>query len=76
METMADYIYDQLKLMNQNYELILRNLEQRNEFITRRTISECLDVKPERASYIIRKMKNDGLIYSESKGRSTKYHFV
>lgn len=76
IETMADYIYEQLSFMNQNYEIILRNLEKREESITRRMVSECLHIQPERASYILKKMENRGIIYSKGKGRTTKYHFV
>jgi len=75
IETMADYIYEQLTMLNQNYETILRNLAKRNKEITRKAICECLDIKPERASYLLRKMEKDGVIYSEGNGRTTKYHF-
>ena len=76
IETIADYIYEQLSSMNQNYEIVLRNLEKREKNITRRMVSECLHMQPERASYILKKMENCGLIYSEGKGRTTKYHFM
>lgn len=73
IETMADYIYDQLEQMNKNYFPILTNLAKREGYLTRKSICECLDVQPERASYILRKMENEGLIYAEGKGRLTKY---
>lgn len=76
IETMADYIYEQLSFMNRNYEVILRNLEKREKCITRRMVGECLHMQPERVSYILRKMENEGLIYSEGNGRATKYHFI
>lgn len=75
IETMADYIYDQLKVLNRNYETVLRNLEKRDMYITRKSVSECLDIKPEKASYILRKMVAENIIYSEGNGRKTRYHF-
>lgn len=76
IETMADYIYEQLSFMNRNYEVILRNLVKREKCITRQMVGECLHMQPERVSYILRKMENEGLICSEGNGRATKYHFI
>ena len=39
-------------------------------------VSDCLHMQPEKVSYILRKMENEGMIYSEGKGRATKYHFT
>lgn len=76
IETMADYIYEQLSFMNRNYEVILRNLVKREKCITRQMVGECLHIQPERVSYILRKMENEGLICSEGNGRATKYYFI
>ncbi len=75
IETMADYIYDQMSVLNRHYELILRNLAIRTEFITRTMVTECLDVKPEHASYLLRKMTNNGIICRHGTGKETKYYF-
>jgi len=76
IETMADYIYNQLDKLNRHYEIVLRNLAKRNKFITRTMVVNCLDVKPERASYLLRKMVNDGIICGYGTGKRTKYYFI
>lgn len=76
IETMADYIYNQLFFLNQNYEVILRNLARREGCITRSSIVKTLQIKPQNASYILRKLEREGKIYRISQGRSTQYHFV
>ncbi len=76
IETMADFIYDQLHFLNHHYEVVLRNLAKRNKFVTRTMVAECLDIKPVRASYILRKMVNDGKIRGYGTGKGTRYYFV
>ena len=76
IETMADYIFDQLQFLNNNYEVVLRNLARRDGSITRGSIVKALDIKPEKASYILRKMENEKKIYRISRGRTTQYSFV
>lgn len=75
IETMATYIYTQLEILSTKYEIVLKNFERRQGFISRSSISECLGVSPERSSYILRKLVNKDLIYAEGTGRSTKYYF-
>ncbi|MBR3039599.1 MAG: DNA cytosine methyltransferase, partial [Lachnospiraceae bacterium] len=76
VETMADYLYEQLQVMNQHYEVVLRNLAQRTGYINRRMICDCLDVSGSRASYILNNLRNANLIVSEGSGRTTIYRFV
>lgn len=76
IETMADYIYKQLEKLNMHYETVLRNLSKRNKYITRTMVAECLDIKPENASYILRKLVNDGKISGYGRGKGTKYYFI
>lgn len=76
IETMADYIYEQLMFFNKEYEYVLRNLAQRDDYLTRASVAQCLDVNPEKASYILRKLVAKNLIRMEGKGRQTVYYFT
>ncbi len=76
VETIADYIYEQISIMNRNHITVLKNLDRRDGFITRKTIADCLDIEPSSASHIIRKLRAEGLIKPEGAGKNTKYHFM
>lgn len=74
IETMADYIYEQLQNLNRNFEVILRNIDKKENGISRKSIIEGLNKKPGNASYILRKLGMEGKIKRDSE--SKKYHFV
>ena len=76
IETMAEFIYKQLSVLNKNYEVVLKNLDRREGGITRKSIAKTLQIKPENASYILRKLEKGKKINRTEKGRSTKYYFV
>lgn len=76
IETLAEYIYRELEKINLNYETVLRNFSKRNNYITRKIVAECLDIKPSRASYILKKMVRDGKVYANGNGKGTKYYFL
>ena len=73
---MAEFIYKQLSVLNKNYEVVLKNLDRREGGITRKSIAKTLQIKPENASYILRKLEKGKKINRTEKGRSTKYYFV
>lgn len=75
IETMAEYIYNQMFFLNKHYEQILRNLAYRNGFVSRNSVSSCLDISLEKSSYILRKLLEQNLLHSEGKGKNTKYLF-
>lgn len=77
IETMADFIYEQLSLLNRNYEIVLRNYAKRTKgFFSKKDVAQCLDVDVENARVIIFDMLNRKCIKAFGKGRGTKYYFV
>lgn len=76
IETMADFMYECIAAMNNDYRYVLKNIAKRSGFITRQSVSECLDIEASKASYLLRIMANEGIITQEGNGRKTRYHFI
>ena len=75
IETMAEFIFDQLTILNTHYLEILKNVAIRDGYITRSSVCKNLNVKPERASYLLRKLVEAEEITVEKAGKNTKYFF-
>ena len=75
IETLAQFIYDQLRYLNKNYEQVLRNLAKRHGYITRSMIAACLDVTPEHSSYILKCLQKSDLLLAVGKGKGCHYIF-
>lgn len=77
IETMADFLYGCLNQMNQDYRTVLTNYSKnRNGFISRRDVEECLDVDSRIATTYIQNLLTDGLLEREGNARNTRYHFL
>ncbi len=76
IERMADFIYDRIHQMNQNYEVVLRNFAGRNGDFTKHDIEMCLDVENGRSNAIIRVLLERNVIGRRSIGRKTRYYFI
>lgn len=76
IERMADFIYDRLYQMNQNYETVLRNYAERNIDFSRHEVEMCLDVESNRSNVIIRDLLRRNIIGRRGNGRNTRYYFI
>ena len=72
---MAEFIFDQLTILNTHYLEILKNVAIRDGYITRSSVCKNLNVKPERASYLLRKLVEAEEITVDKAGKNTKYFF-
>ena len=76
IETMADYIYEQLTFFNKHYEVVLQNLAQQDNYLTRGSVMHCLDISGQRASYILKKLSNKGILQRSGEGRNARYYLL
>ena len=76
IERMADFIYDRIYQMNQNYEIVLRNYTGRNGDFSRHEVETCLDVDNGQSSAIIRDLLRRNVIGRRGNGRNTRYYFM
>lgn len=74
IETMANFMLKCLKLMSDNQIAAIVQMAKKTAYITRRDVMEQLNIKPNRATYLLKKAKQQGLIeLCGSKGRYAKY---
>ena len=76
IETMADFIYDRIRQMNENYETVLRNYAIHNGAFTCQEVERCLDVKLAQAKTIIHSLLSRKVVVKKGNGRNTKYYFI
>lgn len=76
IERMADFIYDRLHQMNQEYEIVLRNYAERNGDFSRHEVEMCLDVDNRRSRTILRDLLRLNVIGRRGNGRNTQYYFI
>ncbi len=75
IEAIADFIFKQLNILIADYGYVLCNYAKQCGFITRSSVSNVLRVEPSKASYILKRLSEEGLISSKGTGRTTKYFF-
>ena len=76
IEAMADFIYDRIRVMNENYQVVLGNLNRiQGRPLARRDVERCLDVNSQRANHILRDLLMAGYVERTGEGRNTTYQF-
>lgn len=73
IETMADFLYECLIHMNQNYENVLVNFAKAKGRITVRMAAECLDIDSKQASQYLMRLTQDGVMIRNGNARGTYY---
>lgn len=74
IEEMADFMLRCFDKLNQRSDELVINLARNNEYITRRDVIETLRIKQSQASYLLKKLKQEGRLESVIvKGRKAGY---
>ena len=73
IETMADYVFDMLDVMNKHEETIVENILKIRGKIKKADVVETLKVSELHAGYILKKMRDNGKIKIETRGRDSQY---
>ena len=76
IETMADFLYDRIMHMNEEYEIVLYNYFLRKGDLTKSDIRRCLDIEGKDANVIVSKMLRNKKLIPVNEGRNRKYRFA
>lgn len=77
IETMADFLYERISVMNQNYEVVLRNMAKRHgRMITKAEAAACLDIDDKKALKILKELETRGKVTKVSIDRKVYYRFI
>lgn len=76
IETMADYIYDCLRLLNRNYIGVLRNYSLRVGDLCKADICKCLDIDDKEAYRIIKELTEERVWVPINGRKNRKYRFL
>ncbi len=77
IETMADFLYERISAMNQNYEVVLRNMAKRHgRMITKTEAVACLDIDDKKALKILKELETRGKVTKVSIDRKVYYRFI